>query len=60
MTETERLAEIAWRARELAKQLEERARLYGLMKAPEIADEFKRLYTAEVVPIMVLAEGRIP
>ncbi len=55
MTPEERFSEIQWRAKDLAKQLDDRAKLYRLMKATEIGDEFERLRRVEVDPIIKLS-----
>ena len=58
-TSDEKLADIHSRAQELDKQLRERAKLYSLMKAPEIADEFERLADVEVKPILQLSTPNV-
>lgn len=37
---------------DLSKQLDERAKLYRLLNAPEIGDEFERLSSMEVGPML--------
>ena len=57
MTPQQRFDEITARALELSRQLEERSRLYQLMGATEISQEFARLNSAEVRPIIALASS---
>lgn len=44
--------ELKDRMAELDKQLAERATLYRLMGATEIADEFERMRTSELAPMI--------
>lgn len=54
---TPRDQDVVGRLEKLAKQLRERARLYRLLNASEIGDEFERLAVVEVQPVIDLVKS---